>query len=935
MAIRNGKIPESLFFNQANPELKLDQSPFYVNTVTSAWSSKGKPRIAGISSFGVGGTNAHAILAQAPSTDFRPSLRPCSLLVLSARTETVLDLTTKNLGRHFAEHPDISLADTAYTLQLGRKHFEHRRILVCSDVGTVVNTFHSPDFKQSYTGKVPPLNQDVVFMFTGQGSQYVNMAKEIYHHIPVVNKEINRCAEILRPILNQDIRDIWFSPSSASETAQTSLDETLYTQTVLFTLEYALAKFWMSVGITPAAMIGHSIGEYVAACLAGVFSLETALKIVFIRGREMQRQPAGAMLAVQISESDIKPLLTDGLTLAAVNSPAQCVLSGPVPEIDRLHAALKAGHGPNGQQVFCSRLHTSHAYHSAMMAPAAQALVDTLKTIDLQPPTIPFISNLTGLTITPEQAMDPEYWGLHLTQTVRFSKGIQTLLESPDRTFLEIGPGRTLTAFAQVHFESPNALPALSSIPHPKQQASDYAFLLTTLGRLWINGCRIDWTGYWGEEPRMRIPLPTYPFERQRHWIDAAEKFTAQSKRSTFLGSILERFSFYLPLKQRSGRTKSGSAPFDPGRINDPSFDAVETELARLWQKVLGVKQVSGEDDFFESGGHSLLAAQLFAEIETTFGKNIPISTLYHSSTFSKLAAMLKDRDMNTEWTSLVPIRPGGIKLPLYLVHGAEGNVLLYRALVLHLDAERPVYGMQSAGLDGTKGFDPDFKKVAGNYIKEIKTVQPEGPYLMGGYCLGGVIALEMAQQLIAMGDTVIFLGMIEIYNIQTLNWPLPLYLRLYNSSLNVWYHLLNMISSRNEAKLDFFKEKVQTEYRRLRVWLRMRLARLLSLTGIRTQAIYHHQRVDKAYDKALEAYFPVKYPGVITVFGAKKLPAGFTDPDTYGFGGIAEKGVDIHILPVYPRGTLVEPYVKILAEKLDMAMAGAEKTIYNGQTRA
>jgi len=950
LAIRNKKIPASLFYHEANPELKLETSPFYVNDKLSDWRTDGKPLLAGLSSFGIGGTNSHAILSEAPKVDSTISFKPSFILVLSAKTETALAKMTENLSAHFRKQPNINLADAAYTLQTGRRHFKHRRMIVCENTDNAIALLESLNPKRVNTGIVSEKKKDVVFMFTGQGSQYVNMAKELYRKLPVFKEEMDRCADILFPFLKLNLKDILYPDEKNFKKSEDLLKETSITQPVLFSIEYALAKFWIGCGVLPGAMIGHSIGEYVAACISGVFTLNEALELVAMRGQLMQNQERGSMLAILLPEEEVKPLIHDRLSMAAVNSPSQCVVSGTDEDIEKLKESLSQPLADGKKKIRCQKLETSHAYHSWMMEPAVKPLKEFLEKIDLHSPEIPFISNVTGTWITGDQVTDPAYWSSHLRHSVRFSDGIKTLISESDKIMLELGPGMVLTSLARLHFNQDTGSIALPSVRRSVENESDYAFLLKALGYLWIEGEKIDWKGFYRDENRMRIPLPAYPFERESFWINASEKsfqdthiaglpasgqgelLSSAGKRQSSLLNVFSRlpgikrwFPANVSDPSKKVDTLSSSDETDEGEQIDAADD-VEKKLARLWKKALGVKTISRDDDFYDLGGHSLIAAQLFAEIEVVFGKSIPLSTLFHSPTIAKLADVLRVEDTGKLWSSLIPIRSTGSGRPIYLVHGAEGNVLLYRSLAQYLGEEQPIYGLQSAGLDGKEDLDPHFQNVAARYVEEIKKVQPEGPYNLGGYCLGGTIALEMAQQLIARGDRVNFLGMIEIYNIQSLKWPLPLYLRICNNFLNIWYHFLNLVSSENDMKMQFFMEKFQVEMNRFKVLRQIGYAKFLSLFGKDPGKKFHHLRVDKEYDQALEYYFPEKYPGKITVFGAKTLPLGFTDPDTYGFGMVAEKGVDMNIIPVYPRGTLLEPYVQILAEKLANCLQRAEE---------
>ncbi|HET6936329.1 MAG TPA: SDR family NAD(P)-dependent oxidoreductase, partial [Candidatus Angelobacter sp.] len=360
-----------------------------------------------------------------------------------------------------------------------------------------------------HSGELKQQAPEVAFLFPGQGSQYVNMGKELYQQEPAFRREIDACTEILQHHLSLDIRNLLF-PADDSEEAANQLEQTEITQPALFAIEYALARLWAEWGIKPSAMLGHSIGEYVAACLAGVFSLEEALKVVALRGRLMQSVPPGAMLAVRLSESELADFLNPEISIAAINSPGNSVVSGTLQAIAELEKKFER------QGVAFGRLHTSHAFHSAMMEPVVAALVEAMSGIELHPPQIPYVSNVTGRWITPAEATDPQYWGEHLRRTVRFADGIRELAEEPNRVLLECGPGHTLSALARQ--QSSHAI-TVSCMPHAREQVTESFTIARALGKLWLTGTEIDWNSFYAYERRRRVPLPLYPFERQRYWI--------------------------------------------------------------------------------------------------------------------------------------------------------------------------------------------------------------------------------------------------------------------------------------------------------------------------------------------------------------------------------------------------------------------------------
>ncbi|WP_293073307.1 type I polyketide synthase, partial [Moorena sp. SIO4A5] len=548
LALKHKKLPPSLNFETPNPTIDFANSPFYVNTTLSEWNTNGTPRRAGVSSFGIGGTNAHVVLEEAPTLEPSSTSRPWQLLILSAKTNSALEIATTNLAAHLKQHPDMNLADVAYTLQVGRTAFEYRQMLVCQDIDDALKALSAPETQPVFTHYQELTQRPVVFMFSGQGSQYVNMAQELYQTEPTFRAQIDSCSELLIPNLEVDLRHILYPQPEKIETATLKLKQTAIAQSALFVVSYALAILWQEWGVSPQAMIGHSIGEYVAATLAGVFSLEDALALVAKRGQLMQQQPPGAMLAVSISEQECQTLLGDRLSLAVINGLSQCVISGPIEAIDTLQQQLSE------QKVESRRLHTSHAFHSQMMEPVVEPFIEYIKQLPLHPPEIPYISNVTGTWITAEQATDPNYWAKHLRQPVRFAEGIQKFLRDRSQILLEVGPGRTLSSLAKRHPDKADEQILLTSVRHPQEKRSDLDFLLNTLGQLWLAGVRVDWEGFYSHEKRYRIPLPTYPFERQRYWVAESRtpKQNVQPKTSIVEKKTELADWFYIPSWKRS-----------------------------------------------------------------------------------------------------------------------------------------------------------------------------------------------------------------------------------------------------------------------------------------------------------------------------------------------------------------------------------------------
>jgi amino acid adenylation domain-containing protein len=523
LALHHGAIPPSLHFETPNPRIDFAGSPFFVNTELRPWPAG--TRRAGVTSLGMGGTNAHVVLEEAPAATPDTAAggsRPHQLLLLSAKSAAALERATARLADRLRDEPGLELADVAFTLTHGRKPFQHRRALLASDLADAAIALETLDPERLLNHAPEAGDRPVAFLFPGQGAQYLGMGRGLYDSEPTFRADVDLCCRLLLPHLGLDLREMLFREED--EAASERLQGTQLAQAALFVVSWATARLWMSWGVRPEAMLGHSIGEYVAACLAGVFSLEDALAVVAVRGRLMSQMPPGAMLGVPLPEAEVLPLLGEELSLAAVNRPAVSVVSGPVEAVEELSARLAL------QGLTCRRLHTSHAFHSRMMEPVLQPFVEQVKRVRLEPPRLPFLSNVTGTWIRSEEATDPAYWARQLRQAVRFADGVALLLAEPHRILLEVGPGNTLSTLARQHPAAGPGHAMISSLRHPKQVEPDAAVLLQAVARFWLAGGEIDWTGFWAGERRRRLALPTYPFERRRYWVDPLPRSAAAKK---------------------------------------------------------------------------------------------------------------------------------------------------------------------------------------------------------------------------------------------------------------------------------------------------------------------------------------------------------------------------------------------------------------------
>ncbi|MCC6606151.1 MAG: SDR family NAD(P)-dependent oxidoreductase [Anaerolineae bacterium] len=514
LSLYHQQIVPSLHFNEANPTIDFANSPFFVSDQLLPWPQYGAPRRAGVSSFGIGGTNAHVILEEAPIPPEPQTKASASwqLVLLSARSSPALETLTSQLANHLEMSAD-SLADIAFTLQNGRKRFPLRRAFICQNKAEALITLRTLPPGNVQTAYEERQERPVVFMFPGGGAQYVNMGRDLYGQEPIFREVVDQCATILLPLIGFDLRRKLFGDGD-SEQAQEEMKETALALPALFTISYAMSRLLLAWGVQPQAMIGHSMGEYVAACLAGVFSLEEALAVVAKRGHLFAQLPPGAMISIPLGAEQVRPLLAPHLSFAAINAPDQCVVSGPVAAVEAFAAALTE------RQIEYRRLQINVAAHSHMIDLIEQPFTQFISTLKLQPPQRPFISNVSGNWITNEEATSAAYWGRQLRQTVLFHDGITLLLAEPGYVFLEVGPGRSLSTLAQLQADRERRQSILPTMRHPHDQVDDTAFLQDRLGQLWIAGVALDWSGFHAKQTRRRLPLPTYPFERQRYWIE-------------------------------------------------------------------------------------------------------------------------------------------------------------------------------------------------------------------------------------------------------------------------------------------------------------------------------------------------------------------------------------------------------------------------------
>jgi phthiocerol/phenolphthiocerol synthesis type-I polyketide synthase E len=596
LCLERGLVPATAHFRAPNPELGLADTPFRVSARLEEWPSGPAPRRAGVSSFGIGGTNAHAVLEQAPPAAPAEPGPAQQLLPISARSEAALRQVAADLAEHLRGHPEVELADVAFTLQAGRQAMPRRRFAVAADRERAIAVLSD---RRQGASEAPPRERPVTMLFPGFGAQHVGMGRELYETAAAFRTELDHCAELLRPALDADLRSLLYPSPEATATAAERLAGPALGLPALLAVQNSLARLCLHWGLAPSAVLGHGAGELAAAVLAGVLTLEDGLRLAAAWGRLAERSGPAVRLFVQLPEPDVRELLDGDLRLAAVDGPARCVVSGPEEQVEALRARL--AEGGTGTR----RLTGTHALHSALLEPAP-ADVDA---VAAAPAAIPLVSGLSGGWF----AADPGHWIRLPRETVRFGDGLATLFQEPDRVYLEVGPGQQLTPAAGQHPQRPSDAAAVALLPDGPDGRSDRASALAAVGRLWLLGVPVAWANL-HDGRRRRVPLPGYPFERQRHLVD---------------------------LRHRELAAAPPAAGANPATGAGDAGDVVHG-LAILFQEVLGVEMVGPDDDFFELGGDSLIATRLISRIQETFDVELPPATIFERATVAELGAEIQ-----------------------------------------------------------------------------------------------------------------------------------------------------------------------------------------------------------------------------------------------------------------------------------------------------
>lgn len=633
LALKNKLIPASLHYKNANPEINFESGPFYVNAKSKKWENENKELLrAGVSSFGIGGTNAHVILEEFPENERTISSRPYQLLLYSAKTQLAKERYQKNLQLFLNNNEEISLPDLSYTLNVGRKLFKYRGFVVCKNSKEAINQLN----EIAGNSFQPPLGnhkKEVVFMFSGQGSQYFEMAKDIYEKETYFQKIMDEGFEILLNETGEDYRSI-IGYNSSDSVDHNTINNTRYTQPLLFLIEYAIARLLLNWGIVPNRMIGHSLGEYVAACISDVFSFEDALKLIVKRGQLISEVDKGTMIAIGLPANKVREFLSNDLNVAAINTKKSCVVSGNQKSMSTLMKILSESEIPY------SELKTSHAFHSQMMNKLLDEFEKAWSDVKLSNPKIPFISNLNGKEILNNEATSVKYWMRHLIETVNFSDGLTELLKESNSIFIEVGPGTTLSTFLRQHEDCNANIVSINMLRHSKEKINDNQVLTNSIGLLWSCGIGIDWNAYYENEKRNKISAPGYSFEKTNlsSRVDSFQSLKSMNVPQSYIEDSKEdNLNIELDHKTKIERSEIST------NFSEPNTET-EKKICEIFEELFEVSNIGVNDDFFELGGDSLKAMTLLNQIHKFFDIEVTLADFFQHRTIKKISIIIDNR---------------------------------------------------------------------------------------------------------------------------------------------------------------------------------------------------------------------------------------------------------------------------------------------------
>ncbi|MEV8033708.1 type I polyketide synthase [Streptomyces sp. NPDC086182] len=637
LAVEHGVIPASLHFQRPNPAIAFVSSPFVVNAQTAPWEASG-PRIAGVSALGVGGTNAHVVVEQAPDRQAPRTAAGPQLLVVSGRTARAADEAAIRLGDHLDARPDTRLADAAWTLRSGRTHHAHRRFVVARDGAGAAAALRAAT---GTAGSPADSGTELVLLFAGQGGQHVGMAAELYEGEPEFRRYLDEVAEAAAAPLGMDLREVLCPDTDAERaTAAERLGTIAVSQPAVFAVQYATARLMESWGLRPSAVTGHSLGAYAAACVAGVFAPGDAARLVVERGRLLGTVPAGAMAAVRLPEEELLPLLPPEVTVGAVNGPGQCTVTGPAGAVARFAEEL------TGRGFEARLLRIATAGHSPLVEPVIDEFADFVGRLHRERPVLPVLSDTTGDWASPDQVRSVDYWVRHLRRPVRFGEVLSALFGTPDRILVDVGPGRTLSTLARQHpgYDAKQSVVHLT--PHPAEEASGAATLLSGVGALWARGAAVDFDALHGGRPRRRVVLPTYPFERRTYLVPPVLPATPRSAAAGGDTRLADTVPGYPPVEPPETAGTGRTAGTGPAAGQERS--AVLAAVLTSFGQALGFDDVEPADSLFDLGGDSLTATKLASWAASAFSVNVTTADILRCQSAAALAAWLEERGAAT-----------------------------------------------------------------------------------------------------------------------------------------------------------------------------------------------------------------------------------------------------------------------------------------------
>lgn len=725
-------IPPQINFQEVNPELNLNSTNFTIARGKKDWASN-YTRKAGVSSFGVGGTNAHIILEEYISEAMLKvksvDLATQFILPLSAKSASSLVMYANSLADYLESYPDVNLADIAYSLQERREVFAYRESICCSNTRDAINKLKSI-VSSKYSTNV---TKDIIFMFPGQGNQYINMGKELYQNEPIFKLYFDKCCNIISRFSDLDFKEIIYP---AIETENSILNDTKWSQPALFIVCFSLTKLLESYDIYPIASIGHSLGEYVTATLSGVFSLEDALQIVIKRGELMQKMPTGSMVTVNASKSDIDDILFGSLSISVYNARKYIVVSGIEEDIDQFMRILSERH------IFHTKLHTSHAFHSSMMKQASIEFEVYLSNISMNKPSKMFISNISGTFIDDISACSPSYWAKHICEPVKFSTGLEALFDKyKTAIYVEIGPGKSLSTFISqynydgIQIKTVRMLPTSKECNNYEMNAQDLFY--STIGNLWKYGYNVQWQKVRKVDTSQIIDIPTYQFQQNKLWVD-------------------------LPMSNNSTQSNIIEDKVCIENINiltDDVYSEQENKIAQIFSEILGTTQFSKHDSYFKLGGNSLSALRLVSIFNKNLNVNLPVSVLMQHDTVYQISeyigyANAKIRVNKDQHQIVNKLNSTDDKPIMFMIHPSQAGCEVYSYLAKIFDTHFSCYGIDSYNLYNDNKIN-DINKLSEFYLEHIGKLMEKhnrNEYHLFGWSLGGQIALQIAINLEAKG---------------------------------------------------------------------------------------------------------------------------------------------------------------------------------------